>query len=467
MITNPKKSHYADLSVLCDVISITLSYCLTYLFRFSSGLIPMRGDAPSFSVYATVIFIVIPVFLFMFRAYGLYDGHRRIRRVEEIFQVVKAVTFSVLLLTAMSFFYRGLSYSRVYLLIFWVFSILLISFTRYMLIQWEYKRKLDRKEIARVLLIGANRNARQIVQWARHNPHYGQEIVAILARDPAMVDKHIDGIDVVGVSEECEAFIEKLKPDVVVLADPTVDRQRITELVIACEDKFIEFKVVADVYGLMTRHVNVEYISSVPLLGFKHLPLDDPWNRAAKRSFDFIVSLILIVVSLPFWIVVTLLVKLDRGPVFYSQERVGRDHKTFQVLKFRTMKQNAEAETGPVWAKANDDRRTLMGNWLRRWNIDEIPQLLNVLKGEMSLVGPRPERPHFVDQFREDIPRYMARHRIKSGLTGWAQVNGYRGDTSIHERLKYDLYYMENWSLLFDIEILFMTFSAKAFKNAY
>jgi exopolysaccharide biosynthesis polyprenyl glycosylphosphotransferase len=171
-------------------------------------------------------------------------------------------------------------------------------------------------------------------------------------------------------------------------------------------------------------------------------------------------------VSLPFWAVVIALIKLDDGgPIFYFQERMGRDQKLFKLIKFRTMKVDAEKSTGPVWARPNDDRRTRVGNFLRTLNLDELPQLLNVLKGDMSLVGPRPERPHFVRQFRETIPRYMARHKIKSGITGWAQVNGYRGNTSISERLKYDLYYMENWSLLLDIEILVMTLFA--YKNAY
>jgi exopolysaccharide biosynthesis polyprenyl glycosylphosphotransferase len=194
--------------------------------------------------------------------------------------------------------------------------------------------------------------------------------------------------------------------------------------------------------------------------------LDDLWNRVVKRTFDLITAFLALILAVPIWLLVVVLIKLDDGgPVFYTQERVGRDGKIFNLLKFRTMRTNAEAVTGPVWAKLNDDRRTRAGDFLRRWNIDELPQLLNVLNGDMSMVGPRPERPHFIHQFRQSIPRYMSRHKIKSGLTGWAQVNGLRGNTSIQERIKYDLYYMENWSLLFDIEILMMTFFA--FKNAY
>ncbi len=239
-----------------------------------------------------------------------------------------------------------------------------------------------------------------------------------------------------------------------------------TQLVLLCEDKMVDFKIGADFYGLMSRNVDVEYLSTVPLLGFRALPLDDPWNRFVKRAFDITVSFILIALSSPFWIILAILIKMDdKGPVLYKQERMGRDMKVFDVLKFRTMRVNAEKESGPVWAQADDKRRTRTGQFLRRWNLDELPQLLNVLRGDMSLVGPRPERPHFIEKFRDDIPRYMARHRIKSGLTGWAAVNGYRGNTSIVERTKYDLYYMENWSLIFDLEILFMTLFA--FKNAY
>jgi len=203
-------------------------------------------------------------------------------------------------------------------------------------------------------------------------------------------------------------------------------------------------------------------------LGFRSLALDDPWNRMVKRTFDLVISILLLCATFPLLILIMFVIKMeDRGPVLFKQKRMGRDQKLFNVYKFRTMRVNAETETGPVWAKPNDDRRTRFGPYLRRWNLDELPQLINVLKGNMSLVGPRPERPHFIGQFRASIPRYMTRHKVKSGLTGWAQVHGFRGNTSIQERIKYDLYYMENWSLLLDIEILFMTLSSRAFKNAY
>ena len=297
-------------------------------------------------------------------------------------------------------------------------------------------------------------------------PHYGQKPVGILATNVEDIGKHVDNVPIVGLTEHWETFIKKLQPDQVVLLDESFSREKITDLVAACEDAFIDFKMGADIYGLIASNVGVEYVSHIPLLGFRSLPLDDPWNQFMKRVFDIFVAGIMTLVFLPLGLVVAVLIKLEgKGPVFYFQERVGRDGKVFRLIKFRTMKIDAEKETGPVWAKPQDDRKTQIGETLRRWNLDELPQLLNVLSGKMSLVGPRPERPHFVDKFRENVPRYMARHKVKSGLTGWAQVHGLRGDTSIEERIKYDLYYMENWSLLLDIEILVMTLFA--FKNAY
>ena len=466
MQSSRHKQYFVFLVAAFDCLAVTGSFFLAYHFRFFSGIIPFTGKLHTFAEYAQTLPVVLPVYLWFFREYGLYQSHRHIRRIEEIFVVIKSITLAVVILMAITFLYRGLSYSRLYLFTLWVFSVFLVSLSRYLLIQWEYYRKVHHQDLTPVLLVGANRNARSIIQWAKNNPHYGQKVIGVLAREASLAGKHVEGVPILGVSDQCENFIDHLKPGEVILLDPEFSKDRTADLIAACEEQMIEFKVGADFYGIMSRHVDVEYMSSVPLLGFKALPLDDFWNRLAKRFFDIVVSMILSAVSFPLWIAAVILIRLDgAGPILYKQERVGRDGHLFKLLKFRTMKVDAERETGPVWAKPNDRRRTRIGNFLRRWNIDELPQLWNVIRGDMSLVGPRPERPHFVNQFRESIPRYMARHKIKSGLTGWAQVNGYRGDTSIHERLKYDLYYMENWSLLFDVEILFMTIFA--FKNAY
>lgn len=452
-------------AILIDAVMIVLSFIVAYYFRFFGSLFAGQ-DVPPLAVYWHALFGIIPVYLWLFREAGLYQPSRHMRRIEEIFLVIKVITYAIILLMALTFFYREFSYSRLYLAFIWFFSCVFISFGRYALIQWSYWRREQNKDMIDVLIIGFNRNTRALIDWSKNNPHYGLKIVGVLAQNVEDIGKHVEHVSILGLTEHWETFIQKLQPDQVVLVDDNFSKEKVTDLVAACEDAFIDFKMGADIHGLIASNVGVEYVSHIPLLGFRPLPLDDPWNRFLKRIFDLIVSGIMVLIFLPGSLIVAILIKWgDRGPIFYFQERMGRDGNVFQLIKFRTMKIDAEKTTGPVWTKPEDDRRTRCGEFLRRWNLDEFPQLLNVLTGEMSLVGPRPERPHFVDKFRECVPRYMVRHKVKSGLTGWAQVHGLRGDTSIEERIKYDLYYMENWSLLLDVEILVMTLFA--FKNAY
>ena len=453
--------------LIVDTTMIALSFVAAFFIRFS-GFLPLPAELRFSGItnYLHILVIIIPVFLWFLRESRLYQPTRHVRRIEEIFLVIKSVSYAVVVLLAATFFYRQFSYSRLFLLILWILSCMFVSAGRYAMIQWEYMRRLQKKDMIEVLLIGATANTHQLIRWAKANPHYGQVIVGVLTNEVADIGKHIEDAPILGLTSHWEEFITKLQPDQVILLDPGFAREMITELVVACEDKLIEFKMGADTHGLIAQNVGLEYISNIPLLGFKSLPLDDPMNRLLKRFFDLAVAGIAGLFFLPIGIFIAIVIKLsDKGPVMYQQERVGRDGGVFKVYKFRTMKVGAETSTGPVWAQKGDDRCTGIGKFLRRWNLDEFPQLLNVLKGEMSLVGPRPERPHFVDQFRESVPRYMVRHKVKSGLTGWAQVHGLRGNTSIQERIKYDLYYMENWSLLLDIEIVAMTFFA--FKNAY
>ncbi|HNX69422.1 MAG TPA: sugar transferase [Candidatus Omnitrophota bacterium] len=457
--------HLIVWTVLTDAGTIVLSFVLAYYARFLGGL-PTGLGVPPLADYWPALFGVIPVYLWFFREARLYQLTRHVRRIEEMFLVIKSVTYATVVLMALTFFYREFSYSRLYLVFMWLFSCVFVSVGRYGLIQWEYVRRLQKKDMIEMLIIGTGNHARDLIRWTRANPHYGQNPVAVLTGDPESVGKHFEDVPVLGRTYQWEEIIHKIQPDQVVLLDPGFSREMITDLVAACEDEFIEFKMGADIHGLIASNVGVEYVSNIPLLGFKSLPLDDPWNRFCKRAFDLLVATAMALAFLPVGLAVALAIRLEgKGPLFFFQERVGRDGRVFRLVKFRTMKVDAEKETGPVWAKPDDDRRTQSGEFLRRWNLDEFPQLWNVIRGEMSLVGPRPERPHFVDQFRESVPRYMARHKVKAGLTGWAQVHGLRGNTSIEERIKYDLYYMENWSLLLDVEILIMT--VFAFKNAY
>lgn len=453
------------LAVVIDAFAVVSAAFIAYGVRFY--LLPAQYGVPGLANYARSLIVVVPVVLILLRSYKLYDRHRPLRRVEAIFAIIKAVSVSMLILMAVTFFYRGFAYSRFFLPVLWLLCCVCISVGRYLGYEIEYRRRRAHKELTRVLFVGYNRSTRQLVDWFAQHPHFGYVPAGILNRETDQVGKHLESIAILGTVPMWRTFIQELKPDLVILLDADLPRKEISEMVLLCEDLLIDFKMAADFFGIVTQNLGLEYMSDVGLLGLKSLPLDDLVNRVLKRIFDFCVTAFLLLLTLPVWLLIILAIKIGggRGPIFFAQERMGRDGTTFNVLKFRTMRMDAEKETGPVWAKENDNRRTAVGEFLRRWNLDELPQFLNVLKGDMSLVGPRPERPFFVDQFRSNIPRYMARHRIKCGITGWAQVHGLRGNTSIEERIKYDLYYMENWSLLLDIEIIFMTFFA--FRNAY
>ena len=461
-----KKHPILALSVLLtDATAVLLSYFIAYEIRFSGILIPVDKGVPSIEAYFRAMVVVVPVYLLIFRAYQLYRPERQIRRIYELLNVVKAVTGAAILLMSVTFIYREFSYSRGVLILGWFLSAVFCCIGRYLLIQIEYfiRREKDRE---RVIIIGANRHSRNLIRWAQENPHYGQNIIGIVTSVESNEGKHFEGVPILGTINGFDQILLEHPVHEVVVADPTISREATGELILKCESKMIGFKLVADFYGLITHHLDVEYISNVPLLGPKILSLDDLWNRAVKRVFDLGVSSVSLVLLSPLFLIIIVLIRiLDGKKVFYKQERVGQDSVHFFLYKFRTMSLDAEKKTGPVWTQPDDHRVTRLGKFLRRTNIDELPQLWNVLIGHMSLVGPRPERPYFVEQFKDQIPRYMTRHKIKSGLTGWAQIHGLRGNTSLEERIKYDLYYIENWTLMMDIEILFAT--VFAFKNAY
>jgi exopolysaccharide biosynthesis polyprenyl glycosylphosphotransferase len=316
-----------------------------------------------------------------------------------------------------------------------------------------------------ILVIGADANAEKLVQFYGKNPRFSTRVIGYLD-DSRSKDERLGGIPVLGRLSDLPALVKNMREiHEVVLSAPVPDAAML-KMIFECEKEMVTFRRVADLYGLIASRMTVSSLSGVSLLSFTDSPLVEWENRFLKRAMDILFSATGLVVLFPLFVVVALLVKKDsKGPVFYRQDRIGENGKKFMIYKFRTMRVDAEAATGPVWAKAEDPRRTKLGAALRKSNVDELPQLWNVLKGDMSLVGPRPERDVFVTQFREDIPRYMARHSIRSGMTGWAQVNGLRGNTSIEERTKFDLYYIENWSAWFDLKILAMTFLAN--RNAY
>ncbi len=453
-----------------DGAMVTLAFLAAYLVRFYSGTIPLHHAIPPLIWYTQPLGVIVAVYLLFFRSAGLYATRRPQRLSAEIGPILHGTVVASVLLMALTFLYRDASYSRATVLLASGFTLGFVMAGRVTvrraialwLPHWQRKPRL--------LVLGTGPTAAHLIQRVRgQGSHELVGVVALtVAPSPsaAAAQEQFHGLPILGHGAQMKPLLEQRVTDEVVLADHDLPHEKAMELLVQCEQEMIHFRMVPDLLGLLTTHVGIPNLDGLPLLGPRDTPLNDPWNRCVKRTMDIACALLGLLITAPLWLLIAAVIKHDSpGPVFYRQERIGQDGQVFQIMKFRTMRVGAEAETGPVWATLNDDRRTRVGRCLRRWNLDELPQLLNILKGEMSLVGPRPERPHFVRQFKQDIPRYMTRHRIRSGLTGWAQVHGLRGDTSIEERTQYDLYYLENWSLWLDAKVLWR--SLTAVKNAY
>lgn len=441
-----------------DCVSIQWILRTAFWFRFTSNYFENRISVSDYPVYFKSFNLMMIVLVFFLRFHGLYKPARLLTFSAEAGKVVRAVVASVIVLTALTFFFRDFSFSRMFLPISGFFLALGISLARFSLGHCVMQIDRARGSFRNILIVGCDENAKRLVSFYRDNPRFSTRVIGFLDNTKAMGEK-VEGVPVLGQVGEIENYI-KFHRDVheIVLATQGLSSEAVLKIIYECEKEMVAFGWVADIFGLIASKMNVSYLAGTPLLSITDSPLGDWENRVLKRSMDILISLATLIFVSPIFLLVSILVKKDSpGTVFYKQQRIGQDGRRFLLYKFRTMKVGAEAATGPVWTTENDPRRTRIGAVLRKNNLDELPQLLNVLKGDMSLVGPRPERPFFVSQFKEDIPRYMARHSIRSGITGWAQVNGLRGNTSIEERTKLDLYYIENWSLFLDMKIIFMT----------
>lgn len=455
------------LTVVADIAAIEAAFLLAYWIRFYSRLtaiFEVTLGIPELSAYVISSLVIIPAWLFVFHSRRLYGSRRNTHISDEMFAVIRVVTICMLITMSASFFYRGFSYSRGVFLLLWVLSIITVTFGRFFVMEFEkylYKRGRELKTVA---IVGSQATASFVHAKLTADRSLGYEVLGYYADAPAG-----DAQDGLAVSQWL-GRIGKLREDIplrrlqaVLIALPHDQHNQLLELMRDLEGMNIDLMLVPDVLDMMTSRVRIKEIGGVPFITLKDVPLSS-WNRITKRGFDICVAATVLLLSLPVTLVIAMLVKLSsKGPVFYVQERVGLDGVSFPILKFRSMRIDAEAATGPVRNKKNDGRASWIGKILRRTSLDELPQLLNVLAGQMSIVGPRPERPYFVQQFKNEIPRYLERHRMKTGMTGWAQVNGLRGNAPISERTKYDIYYIENWSLVFDMKIILKTIHAVIF----
>jgi exopolysaccharide biosynthesis polyprenyl glycosylphosphotransferase len=458
----------SGLAVVADAAAIFAGFLIATWIRFDTGLFPVESLPPSlYFMYGWGSALATIIFLFIFRTLGLYVRPQLGRFPSKIPRLIRATGLGLLLATALAFAVRtDPPFSRLTMAVSFFTIAFLVVLERYILFRVEIQMARKGGRQNRVLIVGTDAVATHLKRALAREPRLRSKVVGFVRTDGPEADESIDPASIKGHVRDLEAILDANPVDQLIVTDNLLGHQRVVEIILACEQNLISFNMVPDMFRIMTGSMDMQLVDDIPLLGVSRWPLDYFWNRLLKRMEDVVGSTIGLLLFGPVIFLAALLVKRSSpGPVFYRQERCGESGRPFTIFKLRTMNNDAESDSGPVWAEPNDPRRTRIGASLRRHNLDELPQLWNVLKGEMSLVGPRPERPHFVEKFKDDIDRYMWRHVSKPGMTGWAQVNGLRGNTSIEERIKYDLYYLENWSLSFDFKILLRTIAAN--RNAY
>jgi Undecaprenyl-phosphate glucose phosphotransferase len=448
------------ITIICDALAIEAAFLLSYWIRFFSPLtsiIEVTSEIPPLNAYIQGTLFIIPTWLLIFQSRRMYAVRRNTYITDEFFLVVKVVTIGMLIVMSAAFFYRAFSYSRVVFGLMWLLSIILLSLGRFSTIAFERALYRHGRELRNIALIGSGEMALRVFRAIEKAPFLGYRTVGYAADDrsplPGFSDLRYLG-QITGISE----IFGREKIELVLIALPHSEHTKIVQLVRECEGHTVEVMFVPDMLEIITSGLRVREIEGIPFITIKSAAMST-WGRIFKRTFDIVVSSLLLILLLPLFLIIGLTIRLSSpGPVFFLQDRIGFDGKRFRIIKFRSMKAGADSEQQEIrLGIKNDPRRTGLGVFLRRTSIDELPQFINVLKGEMSLVGPRPERPDYVDQFKNFIPKYLDRHRVKTGMTGWAQVNGLRGDTSLENRIVYDLYYIEHWSFIFDLKILLRT----------
>lgn len=466
--------------VLADAGLAAAAFVLAFLIRFESGLIPVTKGYPPFGQYLAVLPLVAGLVPVAYQVQGLYRLRRGRTRVDDFFSVlvgsILAVVLGVVTTLYIQAYYvpdalKDRGAFEVSQLVWGLFLVLNVAFGY--AAREVVRRALERRwkagiGLKRVLIAGAGELGRLVADKLIEHQELGFKVVGFL--DDRAAGDHIGhrGLPLLGTLDEAPEILQRERIDQLYVALPLEEHVKMLSLVESANREIVEIRVVPDLVQVIALRARLEDLDGIPMINIHDVPLRG-FNSVLKRAIDIVVSAAALALLAVPMLVIGLLVRLTTpGPALYRQERMGLDGKSFWVWKFRSMHQEAEKDTGPVWAHPNDPRVTPLGRWLRRFSLDELPQLWNVLKGDMSLVGPRPERPFFVQQFKHKIPQYMLRHKVKAGLTGWAQVNGWRGNTSVEKRIEFDLYYIENWSVWLDLKIMGLTLVKGLFhRHAY
>lgn len=454
--------------MLIDVIVLAVSYISAWFLRFMGPFAYSAEQGLSFEQYMLALIFIIPGYLLLYQAFTLYEPlHMQGRRLM-LANIIKANVLGMLIFVFLLYMLKESDFSRLTVYIFCVVNILLewgVRMLIFAVLRDMRKKGLNQKQI---ILVGYSRAAEEYIDRIEANPQWGYIVRGILD-DNVPAGTVYKGIKVIGRIANLTVILPANRLDEIAITLGLSEYYRLEEIVAMCEKSGVHTKFIPDYNKIIPTKPYTEDILGLPVINIRYVPLSNTFNAMVKRGMDIFGSIAAIIVSSPVMLLMCILIKATSpGPLIYRQERVGLHNKTFWMYKFRSMEIQPESEEKKAWTVKNDPRVTGIGKFMRRTSIDELPQLFNILKGDMSLVGPRPERPFFVEKFREEIPRYMVKHQVRPGLTGWAQVNGYRGDTSIRKRIDCDLYYIENWSIGFDIKILFLTiFKGFINKNAY
>jgi len=446
---------------LFDVIALSIAFVASFRLRPVSGRFGPTSEPPG-DVYLLLAFVASGVILSVFTLSGFYRLRRAVSRMDDFYKIVTHVSLGVVVAVAGSSFVLGgeLVYSRLMLAYGWLFAI--AGVTAGHLVHTGIVGRLRALGVAtdRLLIVGAGTTGRMVLDKIRRSPQLGFDVVGFVRHTPPEnpLPPELDGVPILGMSNQLAEVVEAFTVDEIIVAISGVPHEEILDLVYSVMHLPVAIRIYPDSFRLITSDtLSISDLNGLPTVSVRTIGLRRI-DRMIKRAVDVLISVGVLVFLSPLLLLIAVSVKISSpGGVFFVQERVGQDGHAFQLLKFRSMPIDAEHASGPVWTASDDPRPTAIGRVMRRYSLDELPQFVNVLLGDMSVVGPRPERPFFVEQFSQQIPAYMARHHEKSGVTGWAQVNGLRGDTSIEERTRYDLYYVENWSLLFDLKIMVKT----------
>ena len=424
-----------------DAGLIGAAYFFSWYLRFKSGVFVQDAGVLPAKTYFSALFLIIPGYLLLYSIFQLYMPRRVKSYRKELMDIIRANGIGFMIFILVLYFIKQEHFSRQMLCIFFFINISLEFASRYLIrtILWKMRKQgLNQKHI---LMIGESQMAEQYMDRLRENPKWGYQVFAHLKDE-----------------EKLERILEGNELDEVVIALRAEDYGKLERIVDVCEKAGVHTKMIPDFGNVISTRPYIEDVQGIPVIHVRRVPLNIMRNRAAKRAVDLIGATVAIILFSPVMLLTVLVVALtEEGSVIYRQERVGLHNQVFYMYKFRSMIMQDEEKEKAEWSTRNDPRITPVGKLIRRTSIDELPQLFNVLKGEMSLVGPRPERPQFVQKFRDEIPRYMVKHQVRPGMTGWAQINGYRGNTSIEKRIEYDLYYIENWTMVFDMKILILT----------